>query len=470
MDLMLLTNEEYSKLHRDIQYEPITYEYTSDALTHLYNLNYSRIIMTKRYVDTVGSQKVINAFKALMHMTYQFSSRVYLLSHRKDKLDKSVEELGKIGVKPLYLDVKDMTYQQFLNLDEMVRIDVTEYMGLVLPTEVHEVIDDIKSLGDEALRQYAALNYDKLTTTVLKCENLLKSYETLQENNLALNSDNLQLLKSVEILKGQLSTERYSRSCIESDLDKAKKFIMHYAESIQQYNNVLNKSQLNDEFVFRNKNRNTLVIYFKEYEDIGFFKVYRELYNNFRDIQGWRVKSLVVENRQRKYYNPYKGYKSLGLEPSVRDIILNDELVKYGNALKIIDVLTRPQYELQILFVLDRTYNTSTCIDMENQITYFLGKRREDYEIDASLLYDENFISPYEGDYMDLAYLYRDVDNLPPTAFKLCCNRSKFTMNLIELSKRELNKIKRGVISDKEVSTNEGAIETKQILDKISKF
>lgn len=441
MDLLLLTEDEYNSLQQDIKIELIEYAKDEDVLTRLYLASqYDRIIVTKRYVDMVGANKVYNALKALTCMTDQLISKIFLLNHRKGHVDRGIADLASLGVKAVDLDVQEMDYDTYTGLNLLKRIDTSNLVEDTLPDEIREITNVLKDLKSDNLREYVNMNYDKITSTVLKCEQILNKYEEAQEDNKKRLLENRQLSTALVDMRDMYITEKYYNSVLDKQVEDARNFILRYAESIKSFNDAVQATNMGDEFVYRDKYRKTVVIYFKELEDIGFFRIFNELYENFKSIHNYRVKALVIEGRNRRFFNPYQSYKILNVQPKMNEITLNDKLVKYGNARKVIEVLSRPQLCLEFLLVYDRSYTQMIGADFSNQLTYYIGNKRANYAGFDFEIPDENFISPYEGSYVSTAFLYKRTADVSDIGFRVLCNQSEFFKGLLEISKQMLAK------------------------------
>lgn len=433
MDLFLITDEEKNTLRADILIEPIIFEIYDDILTKLYNTNYNRIIITKRYVETVGETKVYNALKALTIMSDIFATRIFLLNHRKDAVDKSIVKFSELGLRVLDIEVKTLSYEEFTGLEQIQPIDISEYENNTLIEDVQEIVREIKVVSSDDLREYVALNYPRILSTILKCEQALAQHSQLSEQCVALRNEVIQLKEAVNYYQDKYNYEKYENSELKHVNREAQQILQRYASSIKAYNAAILKSNINEEYIYHDTQRKTVVIYFKELEDIGFFKLFNILYDTLKQTYNLRVKGIVLENNVRRYFNPYVGYTILGQTPRTNEVVLNDLLVKYGNARKVLEVITRPQMQLEFLLVYDRTYSPNVCIQLPAQYTFFIGNKRENYTGMGVSIPDENFISPHEGNYTDISYLYRDTDSLTDISLKLYCNNNYFFTGLIQL-------------------------------------
>ena len=433
MVLMLLTPEEKKTLKSDILIEPVIFEYYDDVLSRLYNPDYESIIMTRRYIETAGEEKVFNAFKAIYAMSLHFVSSIYLLDHRDNIIDQYTAMYAEIGIRVLSKDIIGITYEEYTRLYALDPVQVDTIPTESVNNEVSSLVAEIKQINSNDISSYVEANYSRITSTILRCEQALLHYKETNDRVVELTGQLDQVKSTLQHYKDRLAYEKYVSCELEHVNQNARQIILRYASSIQEYNATILRTNVNEEYVYCNHERRTVILYFKELEDIGFFKLFNVLYDTLKDTYCLRVKALVLENNVRRYYNPYTGYKVLNNVPKTNEVVMNDKLVRYGNARKVIEVMTRPQMQLDFLLVYDRTYTPEICTQFKEQYVFFLGRNRENYNGLGYHIPDTSFISPYEGDYTDISFLYRDTDALSEISLKMYCNRCYFFKEIAQL-------------------------------------
>ena len=201
MDLFLITEEEKNSLSSDIIIEPITFEYYEDVLARLYNTNYEKIVVSKRYVEAIGENKVYNALKAIMTISYKFATSIYLLNHRQDTIDKSIVRFCELGIKVMSLDIKTMAYTEYASLHKLPRVDVTTFMDDLVASDVLDIVTEIKSISSHNLEEYVKLNYSRIITTILNCEQALQQYTELTGKVAMLSNEIIHLNNKENVIK-----------------------------------------------------------------------------------------------------------------------------------------------------------------------------------------------------------------------------------------------------------------------------
>ena len=432
MIMLLMSPEEKHGMDREILKEPVLVYTEASTLSRLFKESYDSIIITRRYANLAGSKNVINAIKSLNLVLPIGGLDVTYLNHHSSE-DKVSKELYKIGCKVLKKDIKKIDLEEFNNLSYIGQKEIKGISDQEVTDNLLSIISEIESMDKDSVKLYMGINYDKVTTSMLDMKSILEDIEGIREDNETLSNELQNALNSEKKIHRDMIKYNFLYNNVKSQYNKLLQYMTSYRESIDDYNSVLNNSVMSDEYIVKTNNTRTLVLYFKEIEDINFLRTYNSIINYLINILRLNVKSLILENTNRTYYNPYEGYSNINTISTTAEVVNEDRIVRYGNASSIIELLLRKQFMIQVLVIFDRTGNDSLTVDSDNQLVYYLGKKRENYPMLD--IRDENFISPVEGRWTDIDILLTGADKLKQIPFDIHANRHPFVMNLIELVK-----------------------------------
>lgn len=430
MILMLITPEEKEALDKDIMKEPILIYTQTEILSKLYGEVYDSILVTRRFANLAGSDNLVNAIKSLNLILPLGGLNVIYLNHHEAE-DACSKDLYKIGCKVLKADIKSMTLDTFLDLKYTKSLNVKGVSEKEVVDDLLSIIHDIESMDDDALRLYVGVHYNKIVNSLLNAKGVVENLEGIRLDNKTLGVELQHALDAEATMSHELILTKYLYHDVKAKHDLLLKYLTAYKESIDNYNDIIAETTLGDEYTVKIPSTNCIVLYFKEIEDIGFLRFYNSLVNHLNNVKKYNTKSIIIESTNRTYYNPYKGYDVLSSLSTTSDVVQSDHILRYGNCSKIIGLLMRNQFMLQVMVILDRTGNDSLVLDSPNQLVYYLGKRRENFP--TLNIQDENFISPCEGIWTDIEILLNKAETLKQIPFDIYANRHPLMTNIIKL-------------------------------------
>lgn len=435
MIILLMSPEEEHEMDREILKEPVLIYTSPDILTRLFKETYDGIIVTRRFANMAGESNTVHAIKSLNLILPVGDLNVTYLNHHSTE-DNVSKQLYKIGCKILRTDIKNMKLKEFQLLKHTENKPIKGISDEEITRDLLGFIKDIEKMDRDSIQLYMNVNYDKITTALLNIKEIIENIDGIRDDNKGLSLELRNALSSERNTHEELVRIRFLYNDMKSKYNKLLQFMTAYKESIDDYNSILTSSAMNSEYTLETNNTDTLVLYFKEIEDINFLRTYNSVVNYLTNVMKLNTKSIILENTNRTYYNPYKGYKVLNTLSTTSEAVLEDRIVRYGNASSILELLLRRQFMVQVLVIFDRTGNDSLVLDSSNQFVYYLGKRRESYPMLE--IYDENFISPVEGMWKNIDILLSGSDDLGQIPFDIHAYRHPFLLNLVDLIKVKL--------------------------------
>lgn len=428
MNLFLVSSAE-SKLNDEMYLNPIKVETTENILYNMFSLDYvpEVIIVTKAYVDLVGVSVVTKALQTLHHV-HPFSL-IYIMS--TDNFDIFVKNMESFGIMPVKGDVSTLTPMTISKiLDAKIKLDIAEVDQSILGQYKGYISDYLQIIDDEAKKMFITNNMDEIMTALNTLVDMAYENESLRKLYNELSSHLVTTLNMTDSYQKKLVDKSIASDNLRARVEELQEILIRNSDRISNYNTMYDTTMVAD------LKNNTVVLYFKELEDIDFFRFYESL-QEYLETRGLYVKSLIVEEKEYIDYSRF-GYHRCLDEVSLSNLADWDKIVRFGTVKKLVEILASEQFKVQVLMIFDRTRFYETFVTSQNVLTFYVGKYRKRYA--NILIPDSSFISPYEGDWTNIEKLLVPVDNneIPQLAYISYSNRHPLTVSLYELIKDTL--------------------------------
>ncbi len=427
MILFLVDNNESATIHESITGDlDIMVETKGDFLSRMINPTayYDTVIVTKSYIEIIGHSKVRNALKALE--VFGIYKLVYLSND--DTVDLFTKQMYSKNLSVINLNVERLTYSLLKELEEtelgkQFSIDDFTTNNLKVDLQIANNMPST-STGD--------ISDDFMLINKKSIVRALKNIPVVYEENSLLKDEMIKLENKHNLSLRQIQTYTKLLEERSTDLRVTKTALNNWLEHIMLIEDKVYKAQSEYNKINECKIRsNTFVIYFKELETIECVKYFDTLYSLFED-RGIYVKSLIIDDREHISYEKL-GYITIPDRISIKDLIKLRKIVRYSNSKKLLESICSNKYRLEVLMVLDRSYNSSPFLVGKNVSTFYFGTHRDKYKnitLDKSI-----FVSEFEGDYSDIKPLLlseynKDFSNL---SYIISHDRYKLTKRISEL-------------------------------------
>ena len=427
MNLFLMTESERLQLSNELNLSNMNVQTTHEAIYKLFP-KVDNLIITKDYIHKISPSTSIDVVKVL---DFLFGTKIiYLRGHEDSEHDIFLSFMHKNKMFNIYYyEIKELDNKCVQEMLSSVITKEIDFVGNKVSS--NEIIKELNDVGPdqrhEILTKYRESVIDILdsyTTLRIQTNELLKSNELLTNN-----IRNLQRSLNVEM------TKRYSLDAKfriqNKELSKTRKVLLENKEILNRRNYELAKNMQ-----IKTDNKDTLIIVFKQFEDIGFLNYFKSLSNVFEKTLKMNVKTLVVEDKSNHFYNPY-GEEYLKVDEITTDILIdNNKFVKYGNPKAVIETLLDSKFRVEVLIVLDRTSTDINLIepasDEVNIFPLYLGYKRDRYE--NIEIENNSFISPLEGDFKSISpLLVQDIQKGSEIKYEVYVTNYSLTQKLLNL-------------------------------------
>ena len=189
----------------------------------------------------------------------------------------------------------------------------TNQLGVPDLSKVDEVSEEelnfiklnLKTLTTEEMPKYMELNRGKLVdlvqnyiTTLRRNKKLKRKVNELSDINHFLEDSKMYSDVLADSLKQKLKTSNEEFMTLRQDALK-------YKDSIVEFNKRIINNGFAPDPIITIDELSPIVVYFKEYEDIGFFNFYESIAYTLRNVYQIYTKSVILEKENRSYFDPY---------------------------------------------------------------------------------------------------------------------------------------------------------------------
>ena len=218
-------------------------------------------------------------------------------------------------------------------------------------------------------------------------KDLISLKEAIYEKDVTLN----RAIKLSDELRNEIDIVKYTIRSKNEELNNLRTMIIKERESVKK-----NNLEIKNTWVLK-VDEAPMIIYFKEYEDIGFKNLLLSFYRFLKLQYKFNVKTLIVEDSRNTHYS-IPGAHILYNENN-HDLINYDLFVKYGNPKNIIKELVHPNMRNDIIVIWDRSGWDYLLVDgnLSNLYPFYLLYSKDSF---PDINFAENsIISKYEGNY-----------------------------------------------------------------------
>ena len=436
MKLFLISKDE-SKLNEDIYREPVRVEYDDKILKNLFDMKslYDIVIVSKSYVDSFGVNLVSKALKTLYKIQeYQ----IIYISYESD-YDLFVSYMKETNIIFIKQDIGRLTVRLINEILQYPKPEVDQrFIDRVVIGKYRNLVEEYFRISNPSAReQYIRINKDGLVTALSSLIDV-----SLEDEALRFKLDEL----NGRVLVAEKTSDNYLRKILNLQekidyknqrINDLENQIISYKDNIDIFNNYYDETK-----ILHKSENNNIILYFKELEDIDFFRFYEVIFQ-YLEIRGYYVKSLILTDKD--YYNyAAQGYKRCLDNISTAFLAECDKLLRIGPAKKLLELITAKQFKIQIFMIFDRTRDLKLYIDSDMLVSFYIGKYRCRYlNIDIP---DSIFISPYEGDWSNLSKLLIPFEaKITTLGYETLANRHPF-MSYINSIVQDLQNYQKGRI------------------------
>lgn len=405
--LFLISEEEKIVFPRELLIKDVDVHTDSKILYELGKQIYDVAYITRRYKEAYTTDVVISAIEFLIKFT---NTKIKYLIYSDDYIDDVHAYLLSIGNGNIFKEeIKNLNIDSFDYINKKEK-EIDRLMiepELPSPDLINLMRVELSELTDETSIEYIKNNKSKIIdifSSYLSEKTLLArklEHEKKLEKDLFNTNEKVKTLNR-SISKLESKNERYKEN-----LNSLRRSVLANKVQIDEYNESLKNNGRDKEGILQLGNYKTLIIYFKEIENIGFFNYFDDLVFLINNIYSFYTKTIILENSNRSYFDPYtpKGYQYLPKGVEKKHIIDSDKIVRYGNCLDLIAELVKMEYRTDAIIIYDRTgsANLKVNADAENVVPFYIGTSRDiipSYEFD-----DNSWISPIEGKWKRIAPL-----------------------------------------------------------------
>lgn len=429
-------------VNKDLLTLPISIHRDGEILYNIYNESeiIHTVVVSKQYVSTYGFNETA---KSLIYLSMYRKVNIIYKINVSDKCDEFIDMIKDLEPLIIRGDIQDITKEALTSLQEMDS-NVTEVLGEqtfddsidILVKEFFDTSDELKDIYLQE-RKYDIIDILSKSQSLMDINKSMKlRLAELESENLSLDSmnkfyqkSNIDLIQRVKKLEDELSnwTDNFIR----------------VKDAISAYNEQLEGHVLID--MNKQTDSQCLIIQFKELDDIKFVQYFTTLCKLFT-ARGVFCKSIIFDDKIYRDYNSLD-YKVIGDDIEINNFVNTDCMIRYSSPKKLAELIVSPEFNLEVLFVLDRTSLPRLIFQGDKVFTYFIGNHKSNYTgIDIE---DTSFISPYEGDWINYAYLLVDTEDsttLSKTVYQNYAARCSFSNSLWCLFKSR-HSVK-GLVSD----------------------
>lgn len=401
--LLLLSDDDLRSIPSMLMVERIELRTDETVLRELLKKDYDNLMVTSNYMKLYGASNVIKAMTTILAMT---SSKIHYLSLEEVGTEDQITNfLMSKGIRNIhYINWKTITLEDFQKMAK------TNQLGVPDPSKVDEVSEEelnfiklnLKTLTTEEMPKYMELNRGKLVdlvqnyiTTLRYNKKLKRKVNELSDINHFLEDSKMYSDVLADSLKQKLKTSNEEFRALRQDALK-------YKDSIVEFNKRIINNGFAPDPIITIDELSPIVVYFKEYEDIGFFNFYESIAYTLRNVYQIYTKSMILEKENRSYFDPYtnRGYSVIADDPRMETIIRSDKMVRYGNPVSAIKTVCNPSMRVEVLLILDKTGSENIMINSNKVIPFYIGSYKS--KVQTLSIPEESWISPIEGSWTSI--------------------------------------------------------------------
>lgn len=401
--LLLLSDDDLRSIPSMLMVERIELRTDETVLRELLKKDYDNLMVTSNYMKLYGASNVIKAMTTILAMT---SSKIHYLSLEEVGTEDQITNfLMSKGIRNIhYINWKTITLEDFQKMAK------TNQLGVPDPSKVDEVSEEelnfiklnLKTLTTEEMPKYMELNRGKLVdlvqnyiTTLRYNKKLKRKVNELSDINHFLEDSKMYSDVLADSLKQKLKTSNEEFRVLRQDALK-------YKDSIVEFNKRIINNGFAPDPIITIDELSPIVVYFKEYEDIGFFNFYESIAYTLRNVYQIYTKSMILEKENRSYFDPYtnRGYSVIADDPRMETIIRSDKMVRYGNPVSAIKTVCNPSMRVEVLLILDKTGSENIMINSNKVIPFYIGSYKS--KVQTLNIPEESWISPIEGSWTSI--------------------------------------------------------------------
>ena len=400
--LFLMTREEKIKLPKEILIRNVTVSTDIENLNDLVGMQYNAICFSENICKSIS----VNDFRSFvkLNMIYRDCKIIYIKDKNSPE-DVFESILYSVGNNNIYTTpISDLTIDIF---DEMVQSN-----NVIEPIDEDDGSNEKNTkIVDLLLTEINAVGMEQITPVLERNKNsifnVLNLYKFKLQENSRLQQEKQELLNEVSIqdsvmksMEINISKQGLEIDNLKSQLRDLRMSVLSTQEKMKEYNYRLIDNKVDESYLVNlDLPYNTIVLYFKELEDIGFLEYLEGLLYTLKIINKKYIKTVILEKHDRVYFNPYTklDYHIIGDTTEIKDVINYDKLVRYGNAKNLLHLLNKPEMKVEVIVIYDKTMSDKIHVHSDKLIPFYIGNHRGNYpllEID-----DTNFISTKEGDW-----------------------------------------------------------------------
>lgn len=405
--LFLLSQEDRAKVPSNLLVENLNLRPDIEIQDELLLNKYDTCFITSNYTKIYGTSVVKNVITLLRNLT---TTRIhYLLEHEDEaNSDPIIPFLIELGIGNI--TVVDIEKLQLIEFQRLARMDETatgmEIGKTTLPMErILLMKDELEAVTESESANYINKNKGKILDLIQAYIEILVRDE---ENSRRMDSMLVEL-KYLDKLRlenaGQIQSLQSKYNMTKRDLKELRESVIQYKDNINDYNrSIIDNDQIDYPLVYLDDLAPN-IIYFKEIEDIGFYNFFESIVYTLSSVYKIYIKSLVLERSNRHFYNPYvkDGYITISDDATMKTIINNDKMVKYGNPTDLLKKLASPEMRTEIILIFDRLGTENLVVNAPYIQPYYISNYRD--PITTLDISDISLLSPYEGNWTSIKQL-----------------------------------------------------------------
>lgn len=397
-NLILLSNSDRESIPRILLSRNLYLRTDKAILTTLLNSEYDNIIITSNYAKNFGYDSIIKAYQLALAITS--SKIIYLSTESTLSNDNIVNWMHSIGINNAYtINWKTITIEEFDGIvsQNNLTAPINKKENYLSEPELQLLKASLETLTRVEAPGYFDVNKGKLIDLVQSQIRLVNENKNLVKSKIELEDINDYLIENKAISDIIIKNQNLKVENLKKEFNELREDVLKNQTAINEYNDLVK----NNKVVLQPKLKlNTLaptVLYFKEYEDIGFYNFFESIVYLLSEVNKIYTKTVIVERSSRNFYNPYNTNGYITVKDSIpkTDIINNDKFVVYGNPVGVIEELASQENRIEIIIVFDRRGTEDIFIEHNRLVPFYLGSYKN--KITTVNIPEQSWISPVEG-------------------------------------------------------------------------
>lgn len=397
-NLVLLSNEDMNNIPKNLLRKNLILRTDKSVLESLLDAEYDNVIITSNFARNYGEDASIKAFQLITASTS--SKIIYLSLNPTIEGDSIVNWMRSIGINNIYqINWKTISIEEFESILSQNNLIEPQKERKVQQSEAELLLmkASLETLMRTEAPGYFESNKGKLIDLIQNQLRLISENDKLRKKKIELEDINKFLEDNKAITDVELKTKDLKISELQRDFKELRHDVLNKQVAVEEYNNLIKNNKLVLEPKIELDPLSPTVLYFKEYEDIGFDNFFESIVYLLSSVNKLYTKAVILERSSRDFFNPYsnKGYETVHDVINKKLTVEADKFVVYGNPTGLIEELCSPENRVEILIVLDKTGTENIMIDHNRLLPFYLGSYRE--KIQTVDIPDESWISPVEG-------------------------------------------------------------------------